>query len=55
MELLEWLLVAVVVAIFAAFAAHRWEQFDECEAKGGTAHCPYKSSCVCLKPGTVIE
>jgi hypothetical protein len=47
--------VAVALVLVTAFAVSRCAWEDECRAKGGTPYCAYKSSCVCLKPGTVIE
>ena len=51
--------IPTVICVFAglliiALCVANCARMDECEAKGGTWFQPYKSSGVCLKPGTVM-
>lgn len=43
-----------LVGLVVAICVHSCKLADECEAKGGQWYRPYKSSGICLKPGTVM-
>jgi hypothetical protein len=57
-----FLLVAFLVVLVGLFAwwvvdsvQERRAWREECYGRGGEPFCPYKSRCVCLKPGAVIQ
>jgi hypothetical protein len=45
----------VFVALIVWLVMRQNDWADECRAKGGVPYCAYKSSCLCLKPGTVLQ
>jgi hypothetical protein len=49
-----WLFVVAVALFCVGVGLHSCKQSRECEARGGQWYQPYKSSGVCLKPGSVM-
>jgi hypothetical protein len=46
--------IAFGALLLIALCYANCQRRDECKAKGGEWYQPYKSSGVCLKPGTVM-
>ena len=48
------IIVFVALAIVYSIYWHS-EQSTACERRGGVYFCPYKSSCLCLAKGVVLQ
>ena len=48
--------IAIGVAlVFFLLSLDNCEKEEACEKRGGNWYCAYKSQCVCLAKGTVVE
>lgn len=51
-----WVASFVFAALWIAYLCYEHQvEGEACERRGGTYFCPYKSSCICLAKGMVLQ